>query len=68
MTTDKKDRLFDVRTLERNIKKGLITREDYNAYLEGLEDAKPKADVIESEFEEGVLDEDEQAEEDDDDE
>jgi hypothetical protein len=32
-------RLFDVRTLERNIKKGLTTRKDYEKYLKGLADA-----------------------------
>ena len=35
-------RLFDVRTVERNIKKGLITRKDYDKHLKALEDAQEK--------------------------
>ena len=31
-------RLFDIRTVERNIKKGLITRKDYEKYLKSLAD------------------------------
>jgi len=35
-------RLYDRRTIERNIKKGLITRKDYDKFLKSLEDAKDK--------------------------
>jgi hypothetical protein len=35
-------RLYDRRTIERNIKKGLITRKDYEKFLKALEDAKDK--------------------------
>ena len=35
-------RLYDRRTIERNIKKGLITRKDYEKFLKSLEDAKEK--------------------------
>jgi hypothetical protein len=35
-------RLFDLRNVERNIKRGLITRKDYEKYLKSLEDAKDK--------------------------
>jgi hypothetical protein len=35
-------RLYDRRTIERNIKKGLITRKDYDKFLKALEDAKDK--------------------------
>lgn len=38
----KNPRLFDTRTLERNIRKGLITRKDYDKYLKSLVDATPK--------------------------
>jgi len=34
----KNPRLFDRRVVERNIKKGLITRKDYEKYLKSLED------------------------------
>ena len=35
-------RLFDKRTVERNIKKGLVSRKDYEKYLKSLEDAGEK--------------------------
>ncbi len=35
-------RLFDSRVVERNIKRGLITRKDYDKYLKSLGDAKDK--------------------------
>jgi hypothetical protein len=35
-------RFFDKRTVERNIKKGLITRKDYEKYLKSLDDAGEK--------------------------
>jgi hypothetical protein len=40
---DAKDlRLFDNRTIERNIRKGLITRKDYEKHLKTLEDVTDK--------------------------
>jgi hypothetical protein len=38
----KNDRLFDSRTVERNIRKGLITRKDYEKHLKGLVDVTDK--------------------------
>ena len=38
----KNDRLFDNRTVERNIRKGLITRKDYEKHLKTLPDATDK--------------------------
>jgi hypothetical protein len=35
-------RLFDRRTVERNIKKGLVTRKDYEKHLKALEDVAGK--------------------------
>jgi hypothetical protein len=35
-------RLFDRRTVERNIKKGLISRKDYEKHLKSLEDTADK--------------------------
>ena len=45
MTTTNRDeqKLYDVRTLERNFRKGLITRKEYDKYLKALPD---KADNI----------------------
>jgi hypothetical protein len=36
-------RLFDVRTIDRNIRKGLTTRKDYDKYLKSLPDIAEKA-------------------------
>jgi len=39
---DVKSRLYDRRTVERSIKKGLITRKDYEKHLKALEDVGDK--------------------------
>lgn len=44
-TTEKSEkdaRLFDNRTIERNIKRGVITRKDYEKHLKTLPDIKDK--------------------------
>ena len=49
MTRDadaKNARLFDRRTVERNIKKGLVTRKDYEKHLKALADIAEKGMVI----------------------
>ena len=38
----KSDRLYDKRTVERSIKKGLLTRKDYEKHLKTLEDVAAK--------------------------
>jgi hypothetical protein len=38
----KAHRLFDVRTIERSIKKGLVTRKDYEKHLKALADSTEK--------------------------
>jgi hypothetical protein len=38
----KSDRLYDKRTIDRTIKKGLITRKDYDKHLKALEDVAGK--------------------------
>jgi hypothetical protein len=38
----KAQRLFDVRTIERSIKKGVVTRKDYEKHLKALADATEK--------------------------
>jgi hypothetical protein len=35
-------RLFDRRTVERNIKKGLVTRKDFEKHLKSLDDVADK--------------------------
>ena len=39
--------LFDVRTVERNLKRGLITRKEYERFLKSLSDAA--ANVLQDE-------------------
>ena len=47
---DVKDvRLFDLRTVERNIKRGLITRKEYERHLKSLADAGDKIAPSEAE-------------------
>ena len=41
--------LFDVRLIERNIRQGTITRQDYEKYLSELADREAQADVIDLE-------------------
>ncbi|MBN2576467.1 MAG: hypothetical protein JXP73_18030 [Deltaproteobacteria bacterium] len=41
-------RLFDVRTVERNIKRGLITRKEYERFLKSLPDATDRVAPDES--------------------
>lgn len=53
-------RLFDVRVLERNLHKGLITREEYEQFVAKLDDVEGNATAIEAEYIVGVLDEDEE--------
>ncbi len=51
-------RLFDRRTIERNIKRGLITRKDYNDYLKSLNDTAAKIASPEERSEEALMDDD----------
>ena len=43
MSTRTDSRLFDVRTLERNLRKGLVTLKDYERMIAQLPDAADKA-------------------------
>ena len=58
----KPQRAFDVRTIERNIKKGNITRKDYEKYLKALPDAAdkvapPEEDDLEDDVDDDSTDE-----------
>jgi len=44
------DRLLDVRTVERNIKAGKVSREDYQKYLESLEDCADMGEPTETQM------------------
>jgi hypothetical protein len=41
-TEAKNDRLYDKRTVDRSIKKGLLTRKDFDKHLKALEDVAAK--------------------------
>jgi hypothetical protein len=43
------DWLFDKRVFERNLRKGLVSRADYDRYLSGLPDARENASSEERE-------------------
>lgn len=56
------DRKFDVRTIDGFLRRGRVTHEEYEEHLESLPDVSEKAEKMESEFVEGVLDSDEDSE------
>ncbi len=44
------ERLLDIRTIERNIKAGKVSQEDYQKYLESLEDCADEAEETETQM------------------
>ena len=44
MSGKAEERVFDVRVLERNIRKGLLTRKDLEKYLKSLPDSAENAE------------------------
>jgi hypothetical protein len=61
MTRDeevKNIRLFDRRVVERNIKKGIITRKDYEKHLKSLDDKATNVASPEERIEDGPDDDD----------
>ena len=48
-------KLFDRRIVERNIKRGLITRKDYDKYLKSLTDAADKLKPSDESHESGGI-------------
>ena len=66
-----RDHLFDVRIVERNITRGVVSREEYERWLESQEDSAELAETSATVFvhtrhpEIGGADTDEMAEEDD---
>lgn len=44
------DGLMDVRTVERNIKFGKVSEDEYRAYLEALEDCADEAEETETQM------------------
>ena len=47
---DANDKLFDKRVYERNIRKGLITSSQYDAYLKELPDGQGRSEVLDIKF------------------
>jgi hypothetical protein len=43
MTATRDEKTYDVRTLERRLRRGLISKKDYEKYLKGLPDTTAKA-------------------------
>ena len=58
-TDTKPQRQFDVRTVERNIKKGYFTRKDYEKHLKALPDLTEKVAPAEEELDDDLDDIDE---------
>ena len=44
------NRLLDIRTVNRNIKAGKISQEEYDTYLESLEDCAEEAEETETQM------------------
>ncbi len=54
-----RERNYDVRTIERYLREGVIDRDEYQEHLDDLPDVADKAKEVEAEFVEGVLDDEE---------
>jgi hypothetical protein len=44
--TKEESRFWDVRTLDRRVRKGLITRKDVEKHLKGLPDVEDKGEAL----------------------
>ena len=44
------DRLLDIRTIDRNIKAGKVSPEDYQKYLDSLDDCADEAEETETQM------------------
>lgn len=51
--------LFDIRVVERNIARGKVTREQYEAYLASLEDVAEQGEEMATQFVHKLPEEDE---------
>jgi hypothetical protein len=49
MTTRDESKLYDVRTLERRLRRGIISKKDYEKYLKSLPDASDKMAPVHAE-------------------
>lgn len=46
MASAQNPRLFDIRTVERNVRKGVVSRKDLDKHLKGLPDVADKAQAV----------------------
>ena len=60
----KEENLFDRRIVNKNIERGLITKEEYEAFLEQLEDSIDKAAVVQATFNNSDQEEDSESDSD----
>lgn len=58
--------LFDRRVVERNIRKGVVTREEYDQWLTALSDVGENAETVRATLGEDDLDDEDDLDEDDD--
>lgn len=58
----RESRKYDVRTMERFLRDGRISEEEYGKYLELLPDVGEKGEPVEAEFVKGILEEEEEEE------
>ncbi len=47
MTKVREDEMYDLRTLEQLVRRGVVSPKDYQAYLKTLPNSEPNADYIE---------------------
>lgn len=50
MMTPDRDQLFDIRVVERNITRGKVTREEYEAFLAEIPDAADHQEISATNF------------------
>lgn len=55
------ERVYDLRTLQRNLERGVITPEQYQQHLDALEDKEENVAPVESSFVEGILNDDDKS-------
>lgn len=56
-------RKYDIRTMERFLREGKVTEEEYEAHLQALPDVGDKAVPVEAEFVPGILEDEEDEDE-----
>jgi hypothetical protein len=55
------EELFDLRTVERNLSRGLVSKKAHKAFLDGLEDCADLGEEAETVFAHTIKDEEDEA-------